>query len=234
MLNLTVRAFYPHLLGYVVTFTMFGFLGAVLSRDPDYIITAGVFLVGWAAGPALFVFQQRAESERFLRTLPVTRGEIVTARFLAQLLLLAICWAVLLLMILTVPMTAEESGVCLKFTCAAIATSLVVAGLAYSWTAYRGPSILAGVLLNFVLVLFSVPFIVAHSRPGDTFDTRDTLFVSVVTGLPWIVQVVLPALGLWLFVLMMRQAAAREPTTDGPRSSSRCQADGRRSSTQPR
>jgi hypothetical protein len=207
MLSLIGRSYYPHLLGYVFTFCSFGVLGGVVSRDPDYIIMAGIFLIGWAAGPALFVFHQRAASERFLRTLPVTHGEIVIARFLAVLILLGICSVVLLYLILTVPRTAEETEICSKFACAAVAWSLVAGGLAQLWLAHRGPSVFLGVLLNVLLVMTTIPFLAANKQPGRALDTADSFFVSVVTSPPWAIQAFLPLVGLWVYLTLMKVAA---------------------------
>ncbi len=214
MLSLIGRAYFPHLLGYVFTFCFFGIMGSEVSRDPDFIIMAGIFLIGWAAGPALFVFPQRIASERFLRTLPVTHAEIVTARFLAELILLGICCVVLLFMILTIPRTAEDAEICLKFACGAVAWSLVAGGLAHLWRAHRGPSILFGVVLNVLLVMTTIPFLVVNSRPGNTFDTRDSFLVSAVTSPPWVVQVLLPLGGLCIFVALMKTAAATSRPLD--------------------
>ena len=211
---LIARAFFPHLLGYVLTFAVFGFLGALESRDPDYVVMASLFLIGWAAGLALFIFNQRLRVERFLRTLPVTHGEIITARFLAGLLLLAICWSVLVFIAVNVSHTVEQGMLCLKLVAAAIGWSLIAAGIAHTWVAHRGPSILAGVLLNVVLVATIVPFMVLHARPTNTFDTRDTLFVAAATGAPWIVQILYPCLGMWIFVVLMRRAAATSRPRD--------------------
>lgn len=211
---LVARALFPYLLGYVATFCVFGVMGCLKARDPDYVVLAGVFLIGWASGPALFAFDNRLRMERFLRTLPVTHGDIITARFLGTLVLLVICWCVLIFVALNVSQTPYDRELCLKFVVAAIAWSLFVAGFAHFWTAHRGPSIVAGVILNVLLVGTTVPFLVHYARPRNTFDTLDTWFVSTVTAPTWWVQLALPLAGLWFFFAMMKAAAATSRPRD--------------------
>jgi len=211
MLSLIGHAFSRHLLGYVITFCSFGVLGGLIASDPDFIIMAGVFLIAWAAGPAFFFFPQRAASERFLRTLTVTHREIVTSRFLANLVLLAFCCSIILLLILTVPRTAEETEVCLKFTCAALAWSLVAGGLAHLWLAKRGASIFAGLLLNVILTVVTISLLVTTGQKSQGLDTQDTLLVSAVTSPSWLVMAFLPLGGLWVHAALMKIAAESQP-----------------------
>ena len=215
MTALVTRAFFPHLLGYVITFVFFGIIGTLESQDPDYVILACLFLLAWAAGPALFGFDSRLRMERFLRTLPVTHREIIIARFLASLLLQVICWIVLLFITATLSRTPEQATVCLKFVCAAAGWSLAGGGLAHFWGAHHGRSILAGVLLNVALVVFTVSFVALHSRPARSFDTGDSFLVSTVTAAPWAVQLLYPLAGLWIFIALMNAAAATSRPRDG-------------------
>lgn len=209
METLMKRACAPYI-PFMITFACFGLLGSVIVGDPDFVVCMALMLPCWASGPVLFT--DTRESDAFLRTLPITRVEILTSRFLLSLIQLSSCWIIMAVVAAVTTRTWEDFMACVNILAVSAGVSLLVAGLSHLWVSRKGPSIPLGLVMNVLSVIATLAYVTTYAGNEEQalLEGVANPLIGLVVAMPWFVGAVLFVMALWTYLVLMK-ASTTEP-----------------------
>lgn len=207
-----IRKEFGPFLPFLITFAGFGLIGGVVVRDPDFVVAMAIMLQCWASGPVLFT--DTSESDAFLRTLPITRRELLASRFWCSLIELAFCWIIMLVVAAMTARTLADFGALVEITAIAAAGSLLVAGACHVWVAKSGASIPLGIVMNVLAIGATLFFVTSFSGYEElaNLDGAASPPIAAILAVPWPIHALVFAGSIWAFFSLLRVAVDRGRT----------------------
>ena len=196
-----IRRSSPLYLSHFVTFSMMA--GPILLDKPALLSVAAMLLPVWMSSSVLW--SEREESYGFLRTLPVTDGEVVRSKFTLAALALVVYWLILLLISIRVSEITDEVFPSLTLIHICCGCSLVIAGCCYLGIWRWGIGIMTPVILGFMFLNIVLALWVNFGRRiGDLSRAPGMSVVRYLSEAPWYLSFLFPILAVLTYYVLMQ------------------------------
>lgn len=191
----------PLYLTHFVTFTMMA--GPILLDKPRILWVAAMLLPVWMSSSVLW--SEREESYGFLRTLPVTDGEIVRSKFTLAALAVGVYWLILLVISVRVAELTNEFFPSLTLIHVCCGFSLVIAACCYLGIWRWGIGIMTPVILGFMFLNIVLALWVNFGRRiGDLSRAPGMSVVRYLSEAPWYLSLLFLILAVLAYYVLMQ------------------------------